>query len=313
MRILLLGCTGFIGKNLIPKLLSEGHELCIVSRKDINEFKINISLNAISFLKLNLSKEKVWSDENLLNQIKNCEAIINFSGEPIADKRWSDEQKREIVNSRLNTTKYLMHSLKKNKISPKVIINASAIGYYGTSLMKEFDETSKNGDDFLASLCNKWEEAAFQKPFFTRLVIFRIGIVLGRNGGALGKMLPVFKLGLGGPIGDGNQWMSWIHIDDLCGLIINAIKDKKYSGVFNAVSPSPVKMKEFSLVLARSLKRPNLLPVPGATLKLLLGDGAKLVLEGQKVISIKIKNNFYKFKYPLLQSAISSLTKKKLQ
>ena len=309
MRILLLGCTGFIGKSLIPRLISEGHELCLVSRKNITQLKINCSLGKIAFLKLNLAKEKNWNDSNLLNQLKNCEGIINLSGEPITDKRWSQEQKQKIENSRINTTSYLMKNLKRNKINPKVIINASAIGFYGTSLDKIFDETSPGGDDFLANLCKKWEEAASQKPFFTRILILRIGIVLGLNGGALGKMLPIFKVGLGGPIGDGNQWMSWIHIDDLCNIIINGIKDKKYSGIINAVSPQPVKMKEFSSILAKCLQRPNLLPVPAATLKLILGDGAKLLLEGQNIKSIKL-NNFFKFNYPLLQDAISSLTKK---
>ena len=309
MRILLLGCTGFIGKNLIPKLISEGHELCIVSRKNINKLKINSSFEKIAFLKLNLAEEKSWYDINLLNQLKSCDGIINLSGEPITDKRWTGEQKLEIENSRIKTTSYLMKNLKKNKISPKVIINASAIGFYGTSLDKVFDETSPGGEDFLANLCKKWEEAASQKPFFTRLIILRIGIVLGVNGGALGKMLPIFKVGLGGPIGDGNQWISWIHVEDLCNIIINGIKDKKYSGIINAVSPQPVKMKEFSSILAKCLQRPNLLPLPGVTLKLILGDGAKLLLEGQKIKSIKLIN-FFKFKYPLLQEAISSLTKK---
>ena len=309
MRILLLGCTGFIGKSLIPRLISEGHELCLISRKNINQLNINSSFDKIAFLKLNLAKEESWSDINLLNQLQSCEGIINLSGEPITDKRWSEEQKLEIENSRINTTSYLMKNLKTNKINPKVIINASAIGFYGTSLDKIFDETSPGGEDFLANLCKNWEKAASQKPFFTRLVILRIGIVLGLKGGALGKMLPIFKLGLGGPIGDGNQWMSWIHIEDLCNIIVNAIKDKKYSGIINAVSPQPVKMKEFSSMLAKCLQRPNLLPVPGATLKLILGDGAKLLLEGQKIKSIKL-NNFFKFKYPLLEEAISSLTKK---
>jgi len=309
MRILLLGCTGFIGKSLIPRLISEGHELCIVSRKNINQLKINCSFEKIAFLKLNLAKENSWNDINLLNQLKNCDGIINLSGEPITEKRWTEEQKLEIENSRINTTSYLMKNLKKNKINPKVIINASAIGFYGTSLEKVFDETSLGGEDFLANLCKKWEEAASQKPFFTRLIILRIGIVLGVNGGALGKMLPIFKVGLGGPIGDGNQWMSWIHIDDLCNIIVNGIKDKKYSGVINAVSPQPVQMKEFSFMLAKCLKRPNLLSVPGASLKLILGDSAKLLLEGQKIKSIKL-NNLFQFKYPLLREAIFSLTKK---
>ncbi len=309
MRLLLLGCTGFVGKELVPTLLKEGHELCLVSRKNINKLKINIPLDKFKFLKIDLSKKQNWSNENLLNNLKKYDGIINLIGEPIADKKWTENQKEEIVNSRIYSTKFLMETLKKFRINPKVIINGSAIGFYGTSLTKEFNENSNSGNDFLANLCKKWEEVASEKPIFSRLVIFRIGIVLEADGGALGKMLPVFKVGLGGPIGDGKQWMSWIHRSDLCGLIVNALVNKKFSGVFNAVAPEPVLMKDFSKTLGRCLSRPDLLPVPGTILKLLLGDGAKLVLEGQKVKSIKLGENIYKFKYPLLQKAIYASTK----
>lgn len=309
MRLLLLGCTGFVGKELVPALLKEGHELCIISRKNINNLKINIPLDKFKFLKIDLSKKQNWSNENLLSNLKDSDGIINLIGEPIADKKWTDIQKEEIKKSRINTTKFLMETLKKSRINPKVIVNGSAIGFYGTSLTQEFNENSQSGNDFLANLCNKWEEVANGKPFFSRLVIFRIGIVLEAEGGALGKMLPVFKIGLGGPIGDGNQWMSWIHRSDLCGLIIKALVDKRFSGVYNAVAPEPVLMKYFSKTLGRCLKRPDLLPVPGSILKLLLGDGAKLVLEGQKVISIKLQEKVYKFKYPLLEKAIYASTK----
>ena len=309
MRLLLLGCTGFVGKELVPALLKEGHELCIISRKNINNLKINVPLDKFKFLKIDLSKKQNWSNENLLSNLKDSDGIINLIGEPIADKKWTDIQKEEIEKSRINSTKFLMETLKKSKINPKVIVNGSAIGFYGTSLTQEFNENSQSGNDFLANLCNKWEEVANGKPFFSRLVIFRIGIVLEAEGGALGKMLPVFKIGLGGPIGDGNQWMSWIHRSDLCGLIIKALVDKQFSGVYNAVAPEPVLMKYFSKTLGRCLKRPDLLPVPGTILKLLLGDGAKLVLEGQKVISIKLQEKIYKFKYPLLEKAIYASTK----
>ena len=309
MRLLLLGCTGFVGKELVPALLKEGHELCIISRKNINNLKINIPLDKFKFLKIDLSKKQNWSNENLLINLKDSDGIINLIGEPIADKKWTDIQKEEIKKSRINTTKFLMETLKKSRINPKVIVNGSAIGFYGTSLTQEFNENSQSGNDFLANLCNKWEEVANGKPFFSRLVIFRIGIVLEAEGGALGKMLPVFKIGLGGPIGDGNQWMSWIHRSDLCGLIIKALVDKQFSGVYNAVAPEPVLMKDFSKTLGRCLNRPDLLPVPGTILKLLLGDGAKLVLEGQKVISIKLQEKIYKFKYPLLEKAIYASTK----
>ena len=309
MRLLLLGCTGFVGKELVPALLKEGHELCIISRKNINNLKINIPLDKFKFLKIDLSKQRNWSNENLLINLKDSDGIINLIGEPIADKKWTDIQKEEIEKSRINSTKYLMETLKKSKINPKVIVNGSAIGFYGTSLTQEFNENSQSGNDFLANLCNKWEEVANGKPFFSRLVIFRIGIVLEAEGGALGKMLPIFKIGLGGPIGDGKQWMSWIHRSDLCGLIIKALVDKQFSGVYNAVAPEPVLMKDFSKTLGRCLNRPDLLPVPGTILKLLLGDGAKLVLEGQKVISIKLQEKIYKFKFPLLEKAIYASTK----
>ncbi len=307
MRILLIGCTGFVGNELVPALLRENHELCIVSRKSPNKLNLNLDNNNIQFLKINLSREQNWENENLINILKKTDGIINLAGEPIAEKKWTISQKKEIENSRINTTRFLMKALTELKINPKVIINGSAIGYYGTSISGEFSENSINGDDFLANLCKKWEAAASEKPFFSRLVIFRIGIVLEAEGGALGKMIPIFKIGLGGPIGDGNQWMSWIHRSDLCGLIINALVDKKFSGIFNAVAPHPVLMKDFSRTLGKCLNRPNLLPVPGAVLKVLLGDGAKVVLEGQKVISNKLKN--YKFKYPLLEQAIYASTK----
>ena len=307
MRLLLLGCTGFIGKELIPTLLNEGHELYIISRKNINNLQINIPIDKFKFLKIDVSKKQNWENENLINNLKEAEGIINLIGEPIADKKWTTSQKIKIEKSRIDSTMFLMRTLKKFRINPKVIINGSAIGYYGTSLNQEFNENSESGSDFLANLCRRWEEVTNEKPFFSRLVIFRIGIVLEAEGGALGKMLPVFKIGLGGPIGDGMQWMSWIHRSDLCTLISSALFDKKYSGVFNAVSPNPVLMRDFSQTLGKCLNRPNLLPVPGAVLKILLGDGAKVVLEGQKVMSNKLKN--FNFKYPLLEKAIYASTK----
>ncbi len=307
MRLLLLGCTGFVGKELVPTLINENHEIYIVSRKTISKLKLDIDFNKFKFLQIDLSKEKNWNNENLINILREADGIINLIGEPIAEKKWTSLQKQAIENSRINSTKFMMQTLKNFKINPKVIINGSAIGYYGTSLLDEFTENSIGGKDFLANLCKKWEAVAAEKPFFSRLVIFRIGLVLEADGGALGKMLPVFKVGLGGPIGDGKQWMSWIHRSDLCALISQALIDKKYSGVFNAVAPNPVLMKDFSEALGKCLNRPSLIPVPGAVLKILLGDGAKVVLEGQKVISSKLKN--YNFKYPFLEKAISAATK----
>ncbi len=310
MRILLLGCTGFIGQELIPKLLKDGHELCIVSRRNIDKLHWKIKKDKISFIKSDLSTENAWKDIHIIKQLKSCKGIVNLTGEPIADKRWNKKQKLEIKKSRIKTTSLLMKTLKNLKINPNVIVNASAIGFYGTSLTKEFTENSPSGNDFLANLCKSWELEAKQKPRFTRIVILRIGIVLNSEGGALGKMMPLFKLGLGGPIGNGNQWMSWIHRKDLCDLIAKILINKRFSGTYNAVAPEPVTMKVFSKLLADCLRRPNLVPVPGVPLKIFLGEGAKLVLEGQKVISKKLSSNLFSFQYPLLKQALDAETKK---
>jgi len=189
-----------------------------------------------------------------------------------------------------------------------VLVNASAIGYYGTSREACFKESSANGSDFLASLCERWEEAAAAVPSATRLVTVRIGIVIAAGGGALGKMLPVFRAGFGGPIGSGQQWMSWIHRSDLCALIQRGLEDVSWTGVINGVAPQPVSMKAFARELGRSLGRPSLLPVPGPVLQVLLGDGARVVLEGQQVQSERLESLGFSFRYPDLSSALAAAT-----
>ena len=156
MRLLLIGCTGFIGKELVPSLTKEGHEIIIISRKNLNNLQLNIPLEKFKFLKIDLSKKQNWANESLLINLKKYDGIINLIGEPIADKKWTVNQKKEIENSRIEVTKCLMESLKKYRINPKVIINGSAIGFYGTSLTEEFNENSISGNDFLANLCKKW-------------------------------------------------------------------------------------------------------------------------------------------------------------
>ena len=174
MRLLLLGCTGFIGKELVPALLNENHEIYIVSRKPIGKLNLDLDFNKFKFVQIDLSKEQNWNNKNFLNILSETDGIINLMGEPIAEKKWTSSQKQEIENSRINTTKFMMRTLKNFKINPKVLINRSAIGYYGTSLSDEFTENSIGGKDFLANLCKKWEAVAAEKPFFSRLVIFRI-------------------------------------------------------------------------------------------------------------------------------------------
>ncbi|WP_320666553.1 TIGR01777 family oxidoreductase [Prochlorococcus sp. MIT 1307] len=307
MRLLLIGCTGFIGRELVPQLLSAGHHVTLVSRKDQKGFDQNLSSHQLIWLQQNPAELINWEQGELWTALNKADGVINLAGEPIAEKRWTATHCQEIKNSRLNTTNGLVNALGQLRRPPRVLINASAVGYYGTSQDALFNENSINGNDFLAKLCNEWEATANKKPRSSRLIIFRIGIVLGPDGGALKKMLPVFKAGLGGPIGDGDQWMSWIHRTDLCQMIQQALTNKSWSGVINAVSPSAVSMSKFAAVLGKSLGRPSLLPVPGALLKLLLGDGARVVLEGQQVESIRLNQIGFKFQYAKLDQALAAI------
>ena len=258
---------------------------------------------------MNPAESTSWENEEIQNCLQSCDGVINLAGEPIAEKRWTDKHCKEITNSRLETTKNLIQNLNNLKKSPTFLINASAIGFYGSHPQAEFTEENSPGDDYLANLCKEWESITKNKPRATRLLIIRIGIVLAKDGGALGKMLPIFRAGLGGPIGNGKQWMSWIHRTDLCNLIKESIKNSSWSGVINGVAPNPVRMNEFSYALGKTLGRPSLIAVPGPILKLILGDGARLVLEGQNVQSKRFKKLKFKFIFPTINDAFkASLT-----
>ncbi|ABX08066.1 TIGR01777 family oxidoreductase [Prochlorococcus marinus] len=307
MKLLLLGCSGFIGRELVPQLIQAGHFVTVVSRKSQRSSPFQIKSENYSYISLNPASAISWESANLQKAIIESEGVINLVGEPIAEKRWTKKHCQLIANSRLDSTKHLINAMVRSKNPPKVLVNGSAIGFYGTSQDAVFSEESSSGKDFLANLCKEWESIAAQKPNRTRLVVIRIGIVLEKDGGALGKMLPIFRSGFGGPLGNGMQWMSWIHRNDLCKIIEKVLTTQSFSGPINCVSPNPVRMNTFTQTLGKSLNRPNLLPVPGAILKLLLGDGAKVVLEGQKVNSKKLKRLGFIFKHPQLESAINAV------
>ncbi len=307
MKLLLTGCTGFIGRELIPLLIKEGHSLTVISRQSQAKLKAIANDQSINVIQMNPAESSSWNKKEIQNSLNDCEGVINLAGEPIAEKRWTDDHCKEITNSRIETTRNLIKNLRNLKKAPKVLINASAIGFYGSHPQTEFTEESIPGDDFLANLCKEWESIAKNKPRATRLVIVRIGIVLAKDGGALGKMLPIFRAGLGGPIGDGNQWMSWIHRTDLCNLINESVKNSSWSGVLNGVAPNPLRMNEFSNSLGKVLGRPSLLTVPGPILKLLLGDGARVVLEGQNVQSKRFNKLKFKFSFPTINDAFKAI------
>ena len=308
MRLLLLGCTGFVGRELVPQLLKAGHQISLVSRRLPRGYNSERDEGRINYLQIDPSQSSSWLTESLINALADADGVVNLAGEPIAEKRWTESHLKVLEDSRLETTRLLVEALKTCATPPAVLVNASAIGYYGTSLDQRFVETSPAGSDFLASLCSRWEAAATAAPSATRQLTLRIGIVVAADGGALGKMLPVFRTGFGGPIGSGQQWMSWIHRSDLCALIQRSLEDQGWSGVINAVAPQPVTMADFSRELGRCLGRPSLLPVPGPVLQVLLGDGSKVVLEGQRVESERLDGLGFSFRYPDLVSSLAAAT-----
>ena len=308
MRLLLLGCTGFVGRELVPQLLQAGHQLTLVSRRLARGYAAEQADGRVTWLQFDPAVESSWQDGALLTALAQADGVVNLAGEPIAEKRWTTSHLKVLEDSRLETTRLLVDALKACATPPAVLVNASAIGFYGTSPEQRFVESSPAGSDFLASLCSRWEAAAAEVPAATRQLTLRIGIVIAADGGALGKMLPVFRTGFGGPIGSGQQWMSWIHRSDLCALILRGLEDAAWSGVVNAVAPQPVSMARFAQELGRCLGRPSLLPVPGPVLQVLLGDGAKVVLEGQQVASDRLAELGFSFRYPDLPAALAAAT-----
>ena len=308
MRILLVGCSGFVGRALVPGLLEAGHSLTMVSRAA--QPLPGVDHPQLQRLQADPADASSWKQSKLQQALAQAEAVVNLAGEPIAEKRWTPQHLQLLNSSRISTTHALVQAIEAlpEGQRPGVLINGSAIGYYGTSTSQEFSETSPAGSDVLGRLCEAWEKEARRAEALCRVVILRIGIVLGADGGALGKMLPVFRLGFGGPIGDGQQWMSWISRRDLCSLIATALADPGYSGTYNAVAPNPCSMAAFAAALGRCLGRPSLLPVPGPLLQLLLGDGAKVVLEGQKVVPRRLQEQGFSFRDGELSAALAAAT-----
>ncbi|MFO7630136.1 MAG: TIGR01777 family oxidoreductase [Prochlorococcaceae cyanobacterium] len=306
MRLLLLGCTGFVGRDLVPLLLELGHQVTLVSRQRLP--LPQIGSDRLQRICLDPSLAASWQEPSLQAALAAAEGVVNLAGEPIAEKRWTPLQLQLLQDSRIATTGHLVAAMAALPRPPAVLVSGSAVGYYGSSPSARFTESSPAAADVLGRLCSAWEAAADGAPAGCRVVKLRIGIVLGGDGGALGKMLPVFRAGFGGPIGSGRQWMSWIHRHDLCRLIATALTDGSYSGVYNAVAPEPVEMVNFAAALGRSLGRPSLLPVPGPLLQLLLGDGAQVVLQGQQVLPQRLREQGFSYQYPDLASALAAAT-----
>ncbi len=304
MKVAITGATGFIGSRLVQRLHTEGDRILVFTR---NQEKARKFFPQLAFPHLEIVVYTPKQSGEWQKHLSGCDGVVNLAGCPIADERWTPSRKQEILTSRQLGTEKIVEAIHLAHPQPSVLVNASAIGYYGSSETLTFDENSPPGTDFLAEVCQTWENAAAQvKNHGTRLVILRTGIVLGM-GGAIAKMLIPFQLFLGGPFGTGNQWFSWIHREDLVNLIISALRDSHLEGVFNATAPHPIRMREFTHTLGEVLHRPVWLPVPEFALELLLGDAAQVVLEGQEVLPKRTLDSGFQYQYPTIKPALTQI------
>ncbi len=303
MNVVMVGGTGFIGRNIAPVLAAGGHVVTILTRNP----------HAAAAVVGSGFHVREWDPSNrqtLEQPFHGQDAVINLAGASIAERRWTPSRKDVLRASRIETTRTIVTALSRlsTPVRPKVFISSSGIGFYGLEAANGADEMQGPGNGFLADLCVEWEREAFRATDYgIRTVCLRISMVLGQDGGALQKMLLPFKFFLGGPIGKGTQPVSWIHVEDLGRLVVAILEQPSYSGAINAASPHPVTMKEFCLQLGRVLGRPSWLPVPALALKIGLGEMSTLMTHGQAVNPLMAQGLGFTFKYPNLESAFSAI------
>ncbi len=302
MKVLITGATGFVGKYVLKELAERGHEIVVVSR-NIEKAKTRIDIPHEAF------KWDPLNEELPLVALEGVEAVIHLLGENIAAGRWTDAQKERIYNSRVIGTKNLVSSINKVE-SVKSLVSSSAVGFYKIDTGEDLNEHSPKGDNWLSTVCDDWENEA-KKAENLRGVILRTGVVLGHDGGAMAKMMLPFKMGAGGILGNGKQWMSWIHVKDLASVYVDAIEKDEYSGVYNAVSPKAVSNHSFTKALGSVLSRPTIFPVPKFALKALFGEMASILLDSQKVIPKRLIDSGFKFDYVDIKEAFEDVCHKK--
>lgn len=292
MKILISGASGLVGTNLIPTL--KAHEVYKLVRKTPQ------SADEIQW-----DAEKGFAETEQA-KLENFDAVIHLAGDNVASESWSDEKKRKIKESRTVGTRILVDALKKCKSAPKHFISASAIGFYGDRKSEILDETSAKGTGFFPEVCDEWEiEAKKAEEFGARVVCMRIGVVLAKDGGALEKMLTPFKFGVGGTIGSGEQWMSWIAMDDIISIVHLFLDNENLRGAFNLTAPNPATNAEFTKTLGAVLNRPTVLPLPAFAIKLMFGEmGETLLLQGARVLPKRLLDAGYKFQFADLESAM---------
>jgi uncharacterized protein (TIGR01777 family) len=297
MKIFITGATGFVGRMLVARLIQDENELVCWSRNPKQaKAVLGSSVTVVS------SKDV----DHLSDHLKGCHAVINLQGESLFGRRWTPEQKVRLHESRIGFARLLADSVRKlGHKAPRIIISASAVGYYGAEVSKPVDEEAPAGSDFLARLCRDWEDTLLAlRTQGIRVVALRIGMVLGKNGGAMQKLLPPFKLGLGGRLGSGNQYMAWIHMSDLVSMIRAALHNERYNGPINATAPGTITNRQFTEALSAQLNRPAVFHMPAIVLKLALGKVSSVLLGGQRVQSSRASSLGFKFEFPEINSAL---------
>ncbi|MFT5041159.1 MAG: hypothetical protein ACI8TX_002131 [Hyphomicrobiaceae bacterium] len=303
MKIVMTGATGTVGQKLTRTLLADGHRVLALSR-DTENARLVLPAD---------SDVAQWDaasdlDETLLT---GADAVVHLAGAGVADRRWSKARKREIEMSRVGSADRLVEAISRMPVEqrPKTFLSASAIGIYGDRGEDELDESSDGSDGFLAEVCKAWEAAASRAVLQgCRVAIARIGIVLSPEGGMLGRLLPIFRLGLGGRLGRGRHWVSWVHVDDLVAMLARALRDEKIVGVFNAVSPHPVRNTEMTASIARAVGRPAWFPVPEFGVRLAVGEMASMLVASQRVRPHRMLEADFSFSYGELEDAIADVT-----
>jgi uncharacterized protein (TIGR01777 family) len=303
LRVSVTGATGLIGPLLIDALRDRGAQVTVLSR---DPSRAAARLNVGERAPVQAVAWDPLGERAPVQALQGRDAIVHLAGENVA-QRWSTEARRAIRESRVTGTRNLLAGLRAAENRPRTLLSSSAIGYYGAHGEEPLDEDAPPGSDFLAQVCTAWEqEAAQAAPLGARVVLVRTGIVLDRRGGALAKMLLPFRLGLGGPLAGGRQYMSWIHREDLIEMMLEALSDERWEGPINATAPEPVSNREFSRALGRALRRPALLPVPRAALRLRYSEMAGMLTEGARVVPAKALVLGYRFRHPHLEEALES-------
>jgi uncharacterized protein (TIGR01777 family) len=299
MKILVTGGTGFVGKRLVEKFIEEGHQATLLTRGGKKEKHL---ASGVALLAGDPIREGDWQ-----NELPNHDVAINLAGASIF-ARWTEEAKRQIRESRILTTRHLVAAMKGNRL--QTLVSASGVGYYGPSGDEILTEDSPPGGGFLAQLSQDWErEARRAEEKGVRVLCTRFGVVLGGNGGALGQMIPLFKKFLGGPMGGGKQWFSWIHREDLVAAFLFLLDHSEISGPVNFTSPRAVRNKEFAEALGEALGRPSFVRVPEFLLHWVLGEFGSMLLEGQRVVPQKLQEKGFPFQYPEIRSALAQIVR----